>query len=135
MNARHDSDGSVGRDLLGSYAAAVTEGDFERWISLWVDHGIQMAPDFPQRVGKEEIHASMKPFFEMFEHEMTVDCEEVRLAGDWGLARGTYTHTLHPRDGGGKTERTGKFLTILERQGDGDWKIARDCFNYDAPLG
>ncbi len=67
MNARHGTDDSVGRDLLGRYAAAVTEGDFERWISLWVDHGIQMAPDFPQTYD-DDVHPDVAPrdVFESF---------------------------------------------------------------------
>jgi hypothetical protein len=28
---------------------------------------------------------------------------------------------------------SGKFLDILEKQADGSWKIAIDCFNLDAP--
>ncbi len=135
MTVEHDTGGTIARDVLDNFTASITEGDLERWISLWADHGIQMAPDVPPRVGQEESYASMKPVFEMFDHRMTADCEESRLAGDWGLVRGTYMHALTPRAGGEKIERAGKFLTILERQRDGAWRIACDCFNYDAPLG
>jgi ketosteroid isomerase-like protein len=55
--------------------------------------------------------------------------EEVRVAGDWAYSRGTYSATLTPKAGGEPREDSGKYLTILERQSDGSWKIARDCFN------
>jgi ketosteroid isomerase-like protein len=42
---------------------------------------------------------------------------------------------LKPKEGGEATNGSGKYLTILEKQIDGSWKVAVDCFNYNAPLG
>jgi ketosteroid isomerase-like protein len=39
------------------------------------------------------------------------------------------------KKGGYYNKSTGKFLTIFEKQGDGSWKIAIDCFNFDALPG
>jgi ketosteroid isomerase-like protein len=33
------------------------------------------------------------------------------------------------------SEGSAEFLTILEKQIDGSWKIAIDCFSFSAPLG
>jgi ketosteroid isomerase-like protein len=64
---------------------------------------------------------------------MTIDTEEVRVAGDWAFARGTYTYTMVPKEKGATIEGTGKWLSIFEKQDDGSWKMTRDCYNDNAP--
>ena len=55
---------NTGRELLNDYAAAVTAGDMERWMSLWAESGIQMVPDAPSR-SKEQTRVAMEPFFDL----------------------------------------------------------------------
>lgn len=128
-----DTSFAAGAELLKEYGNVVTSGDFERWISLWTESGVQMAPDAPERAGREEIRAAMEPFFDLYGHEMTVEPRQARLAGDWGFVRGEFAHEALPNAGGERVRRTGKFLTIVEKQSDGKWKIACDCFNFNAP--
>ena len=124
---------NAGSELLNDYAAAVTAGDMERWMSLWAESGIQMAPDAPSRASQEQIRVAMEPFFALYNHEMTVDCQDVRLESGWGFVRGEFTHERQAKDASDKARLTGKFLTIVEKQDDGGWKIVCDCFNYNAP--
>ncbi|MCH7939879.1 MAG: nuclear transport factor 2 family protein [Candidatus Marinimicrobia bacterium] len=70
---------------------------------------------------------------DQFTFNMGITNEEVRVAGDWAFARGTYTAILTPKAGGETIDIDGKYLTILERQVDGSWKIFRDCFNSNVP--
>jgi len=121
-------------EVWNTYASAITDGDMDRWITLWIDDGIQMPPDAPANVGKEKIQTFLQELMNLFQWKMTINNEEIREAGDWGFARGTYTVELTPKEEGKTLKGSGKFLTILERQDDGSWKIARDCFNYNAPL-
>ena len=120
-------------ELWPQYAAAVTAGDMDLWISLWTDDGIQMPPDTPARIGKEQIRVAIQSSFNLYQWKMTINNEEVRVAGDWAFSRGTYSFTMTPKEEGETIKGTGKYLTILERQVDGSWKIAIDCFNYNAP--
>ena len=119
--------------LWNEYAAAVTTGDMERWLSLWIDNGIQMPPDAPRRAGKETIRTEMQPRFDLFDWRMTIHPDQVQVLGDQAYSYGVYEFVMRPREGGDTSEGTGKFLTILQRQVDGSWKIAIDCFNYNAP--
>ena len=100
---------------------------------MWTDNGIQMAPDAPAVIGKEQIRAKYESIFPQFIFKMAITNEEIRVAGDWAFSRGNGTFSMTPRAGGETIEIDGKYLTILERQTDGSWKIARDCFNYNAP--
>ena len=133
METKLDSKFAAGSELLEEYGAALTSGDFERWISLWTESGTQMAPDSPTRTSREEIRAAMEPVFDLYDHKMSVHPRDARLAADWGFVRGEFTHELSSKENGAGSRRVGKFLTIVEKQSDGTWKIACYCFNYDAP--
>jgi uncharacterized protein (TIGR02246 family) len=122
------------KEKLNRYAAMCHAGDLEGWLSLWTDDGIQMYPGAPSRIGKEQIRAGMKPAFDQFIMKIVVMPEiEARVFGNWGFLRGTYTLSMTPKGGGETSEFDGKYLTILQKQTDGSWKIFRDCFNSNKP--
>lgn len=113
-----------------AYGAAMHAGDLERWISLWADDAIQMPPDGPRNVGKEQIRKASRPGFELYQRSnMTAQVEETRILGDWAFTHGTYAFDLTPKAGGETMSFSGKFLDILRRQPDGSWKITVDCHN------
>ena len=129
-----EADISAVKEFGNQYAVACNTGDLDLYISLWTDDGVQMPPDTPAAIGKEQIRARMKPLFDQFIMEISLSIEEVRVAGDWAFGRCTYTISTTPKKGGETVKRSGKDLHILERQADGSWKIAIDCFNYNAPV-
>jgi uncharacterized protein (TIGR02246 family) len=120
--------------LWNEYTAAWSAGDMARWIALWIDGGIQMPPGVPHNTGKEQIQAAMQRLLDTYDYEMTINPEEVRVLGDRAYSHGHRRLAMTPKSGGDSAEVRGKFLTVLEKQVDGSWKIAIDCFNYDAPL-
>ena len=123
-------------NLWDDYAAACNTGDLDRWLSLWIDDGIQMPPGAPRRVGKAEIRREMQPLFDLFDtSKLIIHTEEVRILGDRAYSHGTYTFEMTPKEGGETKSYSGKFLDILEKQVDGSWKIAIDCHNYNGPSG
>jgi ketosteroid isomerase-like protein len=76
----------------------------------------------------------MKPAFDQFILKIAITSEmEAKVSGNLGFARCTYTLSMVPKAGGETIEYDGKALTILEKQADGSWKIARDCFNSNVP--
>jgi ketosteroid isomerase-like protein len=100
-----------------------------------MDDGIQLPPGAPCRVGKELIRVEMQPLLDLFDWQMAIQPDEVKVLGDQAYSYGLCEFVMTPKEGGNTIERNGKFLTILRRQIDGSWTIAIDCFNYDAPLG
>jgi uncharacterized protein (TIGR02246 family) len=136
LNLTHrdvEADITAIKKIYNQYTFAAETGDLDLWISLWIDNGIRMPPDTPAQIGKEQIRARMKPLFDQLIIKIPITCKEVRVAGDLAFSRGTYTLSTTPKAGGETIKRSGKYLTILERQADGSWRIARDCFNYNAP--
>ena len=103
-------------------------------MSLWVDDGKRMAPNAPASVGLDQIRVAVEPLFELFDfEEFNVNLDEVRILGDRAYSHGAFAFSMTPLAGGDLIEDSGKFLTILDKQADGSWKIAVDCFNSDMP--
>jgi len=131
-----DSDIANIKEALGQYAVTCNAGDFDGWISLWDDAGVQMPPDSPPLVGKAQITEGNKPSFEEMSLDIAINSiEEVRAHGDLGLTRCTYTLSATPKEGGERVAvmPNGKALTVWTRQPDGSWKILYDCFNSNVP--
>jgi len=76
----------------------------------------------------------MQPLFDLFEWQIAIHPDQVQVLGDQAYSYGIYEFVMMPREGGDISEGSGKFLTILQRQIDGSWKIAIDCFNYNVPI-
>ena len=133
LEKRNKADTAAIKEKINQYAVTVNAGDFNGWISLWTDDGIQLYPGAPARIGKEQIRAGMKPAFDQFILKIAITNHEARVSGDLGFARGTYTLSMIPKARGETIEYDGKYLTIFERQADGSWKVARDCFNSNMP--
>jgi uncharacterized protein (TIGR02246 family) len=124
------------KKMLDRYAVSINAGDFDLWMSLWADDGIQMQPDIPTRIGKEQIREGMKPGFDQMNVDLVIhNIEEAKVYGELGLTRCTYTMKMTPKAGGETINAMpdGKALTLYERQSDGTWKIVYDCFNSNAP--
>ncbi|MBA7635440.1 hypothetical protein ES703_43044 [subsurface metagenome] len=124
------------KELGNQYAVACNTRDFDLWISLWADDGVQMPPGTPARIGKEQIREGMKPLFDQMNLDITIhSIDDVKVYGDFGLSRCTYTLKMTPKAGGETINAMpdGKALTLFERQSDGSWKVIYDCFNSNVP--
>jgi uncharacterized protein (TIGR02246 family) len=124
---------AVAEAIHAQYTASLRAGDADAWAALWTEDGIQMPPDAPAVSGRAQIRETVRGLLAEFRVEMQIQTAEVRGAGDWGFARGTYTATLTPKRGGAAIPVEGKFMTILAHQADGSWKIYRDIFNSNVP--
>jgi len=132
--ANLESDTAAINDILTMYASSSEAGDLSAWLSLWTEDGVQMPPNEPPVIGKDQIQKANKAAFDQFTFEMEITNKEIQIAGDWAFSRGTYAATVSPKNGDQPFPIDGKFMTILERQPDGNWKIHRDIFNSNVPL-
>ena len=131
-----EADTAAINDIWAVYASSLEAGDITAWLSLWTEDGVQMPPNEPPNIGKDQIQEKNKAAFDQFTFEMEITNEEIRVAGDWAFSRGTYTAIFSPKNGDQPVPIDGKFMTILERQPDGSWKIHRDIFNSNvSPSG
>jgi len=122
-------------EVLNQYAVTASAGDFEGWLALHADDVVKMPPGEPPIFGKEALRASFTPGFAAFNLSCVIYPEETVVQGDLGFARGTYTISATPKDGGETFDlmTNGKYLTLCKRQADGSWKISHDCYNSNLP--
>lgn len=112
------------RALTENVESANNAGDVERWVGLFADDAVYMAPGAPAvttRDGLTDVATAG------FRHAADIDIEpqEIEIVGDWAFVRAAVTGkvTLHPS--GNEVEIDVKQLVIYRRQADGEWKIAR----------
>ena len=60
------------KEILNQYAVTCSTGDFDLWISLWADDGVQMPPDTPAIIGKAQIREANKPGFDQMTLDMAI---------------------------------------------------------------
>jgi ketosteroid isomerase-like protein len=67
-----------------------------------------------------------RSFFPQFSRvEPTATIEEVEILADWAIVWGTESLILVPARGGPALTLQGRGMTVLRRQNDSSWKLAR----------
>jgi uncharacterized protein (TIGR02246 family) len=112
------------RNLIERWLAASKSGDTATVLSLMADDVIFMVPG-QEPFGKQAFAASAAEM-KNAHIDGTSDIQELKIIGDWAWMRNRLkvTITLPNR----KTmRRSGYTLTILRKNPDGNWVIARDA--------
>jgi len=112
------------RELVNTWMAASKSGDLAPVLKLMADDVIFMVPG-KEPFGKEAFAASSEEMKNV-RIEGTSDIKEIKVLGDWAWMRNHLKVTLTPPQGS-PTLRSGYTLTILRRNPDGSWVIARDA--------
>ncbi len=125
---------AVVNGIWREYESSLLAGDLERWVAQWAEDGVQMPPGEPPRVGKETIQSKVGGFMDQFQYtEFAITNQEIVKADGWAFVRGVYKYTVAPKAGGDSAAGEGKYMTILQKQPDGAWKLYRDIFNSNTP--
>ena len=119
------------KERIYDYKRAINSGDFEGWLSLWDEDGIQMPPDTSVKVGIDHIRGANKGVFNLNLNMKVFDFPAIRVFNDVGISVCNYRIIGETKDEKEKINvmENGKALTILKKQKDSAWKIIFDCFN------
>ena len=112
------------RDLVATWMAASKAGDQDTVLGLMTDDVVFMVPG-REPFGKEAFAAASQGMQGM-RIEGTSDIVELQVLGDWAYLRNRLNVTITP-PGGSPTMRSGYTLTILRKEADGRWLLARDA--------
>ncbi len=112
------------RDLVATWMAASKSGDVQTVLSLMTDDVVFMVPG-REPFGKE-VFASSSAAMKGVKMDGTSEIRELRMLGDWAYLRNYIQISITP-PGGTPIKRSGFTLTILQRQSDGRWLLARDA--------
>jgi len=113
------------RQLVETWLAASKTGDMQTLSKLMAEDIIFMTPGH-KPFGKEAFMAASEGL-QKFRFEGTSDIQEIQIFGDWAYIRNYLRITMTPVDGGETARRSGYTLSILRKQNDGAWVLARDA--------
>lgn len=113
------------RELIDRWMAATRAGDLPTMLSLMTDDVLFMTPGQPP-FGKQVFAAASEKMKDL-RIEGTSDIQEIQVLGDWAYLRNHLTMTVTPPGGAKPMRRSGYTLTILRKEPDGEWRLARDA--------
>ena len=112
------------RDLVDTWLAASKKGDLTTMLNLLANDVIFMVPG-KEPFGKETFAQNYEQLKDT-KIETRSDIQEIKILGEWAWMRNFLRVTFTPT-GGESTEHSGYILTILRKNADGRWVIARDA--------
>ena len=118
------------RQLVETWMTASRVGDTATVLSLMTDDAVFMVPG-QEPFGKEAFAAASSAMQGM-RIDGKSDIQEIRVLGDWAYMRSRLEVTVTP-PAGAPMRRAGYTLTILRKEADGRWRLARDA-NLLAPV-
>lgn len=113
------------RELVDVWFTASQAGDLPTVLSLMTDDVVFMVPG-QEPFGKEAFKAASEEM-ENVQIKGTSDIQEIQVLGDWAYLRNYIEMTMTPPGGSKPVRRSGYTLTILRKESDGRWRLARDA--------
>jgi len=121
--------------MLRRIEAAENTGNAAEIADMLAEDDVIMVPHQPVQERKAAcarfVADVLAGVVEQFDRRIVYISAEVRVIGDCGFDRGSFTFTVAPRSGGDTSRETGKYLFLYSRAAGGSWKIARAIVNLD----
>jgi len=122
------------KDTAPAYDKFANAGDAASLAAeFYAPDGIRMDPNQPASAGTAAIRATLEKSYAQSTENVRNVIDDVRVAGAFAMAKGTFEGTSTPKAGGAAVPVKGKFVTLYERQANGSWKAVWDIFNSDLP--
>jgi uncharacterized protein (TIGR02246 family) len=118
--------------LVEAWDVAQNADDVDALMAIYGADAAAMPPDMPEVAGADAVRGLWAQFLEGNQDSDNV-LQGFRMSGDLAVIWGTYTTAA--AEGEEAAAVAGKWMAILERQGDGSWKLLRNIWNTDSPTG
>lgn len=112
------------RELIATWMSASQAGDVETVLGLMTDDVVFMVPG-REPFGKEAFAAASGAMKDM-RLEGTSEIRELKILGELAYLR-SYLQMAVTTPTGNTVRRAGYTLTILRKEADGNWRLARDA--------
>ncbi|TDN70740.1 SgcJ/EcaC family oxidoreductase [Paraburkholderia sp. BL10I2N1] len=113
------------RTLIDTWMSASRNGDTATVLTLMADDVVFMVPG-QKPFGKEAFAATSEGMKNVL-IDGTSDIRELQILGDWAFLRNYLDLTITPPGGAAPVRQSGYTLTILRKELDGRWVLARDA--------
>jgi len=118
------SDETAIRQVVETWMSATQRGDIATILTLMTDDVLFMVPG-QEPFGKDAFAASFQNMAGA-RIEATSDIIELGILGDWAFIRNHLDLKIASPEGG-QAHRAGYTLTLLRKEADGQWRLARDA--------
>ncbi|MET4898643.1 SgcJ/EcaC family oxidoreductase [Sphingomonadaceae bacterium jetA1] len=112
------------RQVVETWMAASKAGDIATVLSLMTDDVVFMVPG-QEPFGKEAFATASESMGDT-RIEGTNEIIELQIIGNWAFTRNRIEMTATP-SAGAPIRRSGYTLTLLHKESDGKWRLARDA--------
>jgi ketosteroid isomerase-like protein len=117
-----------------SYLLALQSNNIDSIATHWTDSIVVMPPNEPILRGRAALQTYLEGFLQQMRFvEGQFTESSVIVSGDLATQRVAFTLTVQSVAGGTPVTNVGKGLHVFRRQPDGQWKLAMDIWNADAP--
>jgi uncharacterized protein (TIGR02246 family) len=135
METNQQTDVREIEDILRRIEIAENTGHSSEIAGMLAEDAVIMVPNQPVQEGRAVcarfVADVLAGLLAQFDRRIVYASAEVRVIGDFGFDRGSFTFTVAPRSGGETSRETGKYLFLYSRAADGSWKIARAIVSLD----
>ena len=114
------------RAVFKSWYRAMEDGSVAGLISLVTPDVLMKPPGAPPIAGRRALKEALSGFFDSHSETVDFEVQEIEVCGRLAYGRVTETATIRSRSGEDASVVNGMHLTILRRQAEGEWLIARD---------
>jgi uncharacterized protein (TIGR02246 family) len=127
MSTIEEADERAIRALIDTWLRATREGDVETVLDLMTPDVVFLVPGQPAMQGREAFEQGLRGVLASHAIESHSQIEEICVAGDFAWCRTHLSVTVTSKHAGTPVKRTGNTLSILRREEDGKWRLARDA--------
>jgi len=122
------------RKVAQDWAMACNTKQLDDLIDLYLSDALVQRPNSPAVRGTAAIREFFFGLIEAGMSEVELEPQRTELFGDFGYEAGR-CKSLVPVAMGKRREERGKYLVVLSRQANGEWKIVADSWSSDLGLG
>ena len=121
------------RELIDTWLRATREGAVETVLELMTPDVVFLVAGQPAMQGREAFEKGLRGMLASHAIESSSEIEEIAVAGDFAYCRTRLSVTITSKHGNTPMQRTGHTLSILRKNEDGRWQLARDANLLGAP--
>ena len=128
-----ESDEQAIRALIAAWLRATREGDVDTVLGLMTPDVVFLVPGQPAMQGRAAFEQALRGMLATHAIDSSSEIEEIAVAGDFAYCRTRLSVTVTSKHGNTPMQRTGHTLSILRKNEDGRWQLARDANLLGAP--
>ena len=118
-----EADVEAVKKITDDFNVAMSAGNIDKLVSLYTDDAVRIPPNKPPLVGKEAIRNLFQEQLDQFTVQNEGVIVDLKVSGDLAFVRGSWTSINTPKTGGDSLKENGSFVSVIQKQLDGSWKV------------